>query len=85
MATKKSAKTESHTVNGEELMQKIKDLIKAGNVRRVLIKNDKGEILARIPVNIGIVGAVIAPFLAFLGVAGAMVGLYTVEIERKEK
>ena len=36
-------RTEEFSVNGDQVVEKVKQLIKEGNVRRVIIKNEKGE------------------------------------------
>lgn len=52
--------------NGSKLIERIKDLIKKGNVSKIVIKKDD-EIVLNLPVNIGIVGTVISPLAAVLG------------------
>ena len=57
--------TEEFRVNGEELLGKIKQLVKEGNIRRIIIKNKEGKVVFEIPLTFGVVGALIAPQLAF--------------------
>jgi hypothetical protein len=89
MATKTKAKEQPKTareqfkVSGEEVLQKIKKLIKEGNVRRIIIKNEKGKILMEIPVTFAVVGAVFAPMLAAIGALAALLSSVTIEVERK--
>ena len=71
-------------VDGEELLSKIKNLVKEGNIRRIIIKNKDGEIVMEIPVTIGVVGALIAPQLAALGAIAALVTEATVVVEKAE-
>ena len=71
-------------VKGEELLSKIRELIHQGNVTRVIIKNEEGKIYLEIPVNIGIVGALLAPVLAAVGALAALVANFTIEVVRKE-
>ena len=47
---------------GGALIAKIKELVKKGNVSKIVVKNSEGEELLNVPVNVGIVGAVIAPW-----------------------
>ncbi len=77
-------KTEEFTVSGEELLAKIKSLIKEGNVRRIIIKNEEGKALVELPLTIGIVGAVLAPALAAVGAIAALVTKCTIVVERHE-
>lgn len=51
---------ENLKVDSGELVAKVRDLIHEGNVRRIIIKNSKGNVLAEVPVTLGVVGAVIA-------------------------
>lgn len=81
MATKK--KNDSFTVRGDELLKKVKELIKEGNVRQITIKNKNKKILVILPLTLGIVGAVLAPMLAAVGVIAALVTECTITVERK--
>lgn len=71
-------------VKGEELLQKIKQLIHEGNVSRIIIKNDKGQTYLEIPVTIGVVGAIFAPVLAAIGALAALAANFKVEVIRRE-
>ena len=48
-------------VKGKELLEKVEELIKEGNARRIIIKDEKGRTYLEIPVTIGILGALFAP------------------------
>ena len=80
MATTK--KEESFQVNGENLLKKVKELIKEGNVRRITIKDKDGKVLIVLPLTVGVVGAVIAPALAAVGAIAALVTECTIAVER---
>ena len=71
-------------VTAEELLSKIKELIHEGNVRKIIIKNDKGETYLEIPVTIGLIGAIVAPVFAAIGALAAFAANFTIEVERKE-
>ncbi|MGE5590949.1 MAG: DUF4342 domain-containing protein [Bacillota bacterium] len=68
-------------VEAGDLAEKVKSLIREGNVRSVRIRNDRG-VLLEIPVTVGAIGAVILPEVALLGALAAMAGVFTIEIER---
>lgn len=70
-------------VKGNDLVDKVKELIKKGNVTRVIVKNEEGKILVEIPVTLGVVGTVLAPTAAILGGVAAFVTKCKIEIERK--
>jgi len=59
-------------------------LIHEGNVRRIIIRDDKGKTLLDMPVTIGVVGAIIAPWLAALGVIGAIATNCNIVVVRKK-
>jgi hypothetical protein len=80
---------ENHTksefkVTAEELLEKIKELIHEGNVRKIIIKNEKGVTYLEIPVTIGLIGALLAPVFAAVGALAALAAHFTIEVEKKE-
>jgi hypothetical protein len=85
--TKKSEakKEESFTVNGEEVLKKVKELIHEGNVRKITILSKSGKTVAVFPLTVGVVGAVIAPPLAAIGAIAALITECTIKVERKVK
>jgi hypothetical protein len=74
---------EQFTVYGHEILEKVKKLIKEGNVRRIIIKNEKGKVLMEIPVTFAVIGAVLAPMVAAIGALAALLNKGTIEVERK--
>jgi len=72
----------SYSVNGEELLKKIKELIHEGNVNRIIIKNEEGKTYLEIPVTIGVIGAVLAPVLAAVGALAALAVRFSIEVTR---
>ncbi|OGM20686.1 hypothetical protein A2771_02515 [Candidatus Woesebacteria bacterium RIFCSPHIGHO2_01_FULL_38_26b] len=77
-----SKKQESFEIRGEELLKKIKELIKEGNIRRITILNKKGKEIIVIPLTVGVVGALLAPPLAAVGAIAALVTECTIKVER---
>jgi len=75
---------EEFKINGEELLSKVKELIKEGNIRRIIIKDEKGVSLIEIPLTFGVVGAVLLPVWAAIGAIAAMVTNCTLVVERRE-
>lgn len=86
MAKSKTAKTtqENIKVSGENLIKKVKELIREGNVRKISIKNKDGKTLIEFPLTIGVVGAVLAPVLAAVGAIAALVTECTISVEREK-
>jgi hypothetical protein len=76
---------ESFNIKGEQLLNKIKELIAEGNVRKVTITDKSGKELMSFPLTFGVVGAVFAPVLAAIGALAALVGECTISVEREEK
>ncbi len=74
---------EEFRVNGEELLAKVKNLIKEGNARRIIIQNEAGETIVEIPVTLGAVGALIAPAIAVVGTIAALVTKCTIVVIKK--
>ena len=77
-----STQEEFH-VNGEDLLKKVKELVAAGNARRLIIKNEEGKTLVEIPLTLGAIGAVLAPALAAVGAIAALVAKCTIVVEKK--
>ncbi|MBE9482843.1 MAG: DUF4342 domain-containing protein [Chloroflexi bacterium] len=79
---------EKFTVSGSQLIDKIKQLIHEGNIRRVRVLHE-GRPLLEIPLSIGApaaaVGILVAPVLAALGAFAALVTECTIEVEKVEK
>lgn len=80
-----STKKEEFNVTGSGLLEKVKQLINEGNVRKITIKDKHGKDLATFPLTLGVVGAVIAPVLAAIGAIAALIGECTISVEREEK
>ncbi|MBU0502565.1 MAG: DUF4342 domain-containing protein [bacterium] len=70
-------------VKGEQLVAKTKEILKEGNVRKISIKDKNGNVVLSIPLTIGVVGAVIAPFLAAVGAVAALLTECTITVEKK--
>lgn len=69
-------------ISGEELLGKVKQLIREGNVRRIIIRDKDSKTLVEIPLTIGVIGAVVAPVLAAVGAIAALVTECTILVVR---
>ena len=69
-------------VEGEQLVTKVKEVIREGNVRRVIIKNGEGATLMEIPLTLGVAGAVLLPTLAAVGAIAALVSDCSITVVR---
>ena|ERR1035438_6252333 len=73
---------EQFRVQGKELVEKIRELIHEGNVRRIIIKNEHGHTFMEIPVTVAAVGVILAPVLAAVGAIAALAAHFEVVVER---
>ena len=76
--------SESFTINGEELLKKVKALIAEGNVRKITIQDKTGKEIMSFPLTMGVVGAVLLPVFAAVGAIAALIGECTISVEREE-
>ncbi|MBN2861517.1 MAG: DUF4342 domain-containing protein [Bacteroidales bacterium] len=75
---------ESFRVSGDNIVGKVKEIIKEGNARRIIIRNDKDETIVEFPVTVGAIGVVLAPVFAALGAIAALVTDCTIIVEKRE-
>jgi hypothetical protein len=80
-ATSVPRKVEEHKVAGEKLVARVRELLREGTVRRVIVKNDAGAILMEIPLTVGVVGAVLLPVWVALGAIAALAAHYRIAVE----
>ncbi|HKC37634.1 MAG TPA: DUF4342 domain-containing protein [Chitinophagaceae bacterium] len=76
---------ETFQVQGEKVLNKVKELVKEGNVRKISIHEKDGRELMSFPLSLGVVGAVFAPVLAAVGALAALIGECSITVEREEK
>ena len=72
---------ETVKTEGGNAVDKVKQLVHEGNVRRVVVKHD-GRTVAEFPLSAGVVGVVLAPVLAAIGALVAVIKDCTIEVER---
>ena len=81
------AESEKFTVSGSKLVEKVKELIRQGNVRRVRLIHEE-KVLIDIPLTVGAPAAVVAvlaaPVLAAVAAIAGLVTECTIEIEKVE-
>lgn len=75
---------EEHKVSGDRVISRIRELIREGNVRRVIIRSDEGRTIIEIPLTLGVVGTLIAPAWAAIGAIAALVTNCSIVVEREE-
>jgi len=81
-------KSEKYTVSGNQVVDKVKELIHKGNIRTVRLIHDDRTLL-EIPLSVGapvaVVGILAAPILAAVGAAAALITECTIEVEKVEE
>ncbi len=73
---------EEFRVSGGEILNKVKEIIHEGNVRRIILKDDQGKTFMEIPLTVGVVGALVAPVLAAVGAVAALASNLTIVVEK---
>ena len=79
-----NAVTEEFRVSGETLTAKIRALLREGNVRRIVLKNEEGKTLVEIPLTIGVVGALLLPVWVGVGVVAALAANLNFSLRRAD-
>ncbi|HET9223937.1 MAG TPA: DUF4342 domain-containing protein [Roseiflexaceae bacterium] len=77
------SRIETFKAEGGQLIDRVKQLLHEGNVRRVIIKQGE-QTIVEFPLTVGVVGALLAPILAALGAIAALITECTIEVERIE-
>jgi hypothetical protein len=75
--------TESFDVKRGHLVEKVKDLLHDGNVRRLIVKDADHKTLIEVPVTGGVVGFIVAPTMAAIAALAALPADYAIEVERR--
>ncbi len=73
---------EQFKVQGRDLVEKVRELIHEGNVRRIIVRDESGHTFMEIPLNVAAVGVVAVPVLAALGAIATIVSKFDIAVER---
>jgi hypothetical protein len=85
MDENRSDRKEEFKLDGGEVVDKIKELIHQGNIRRIILKNEEGKTLMEIPLTWGLVGAALLPIFAAVGALAAVVTRMVIVVEKVEE
>lgn len=77
-------RSEEFKIEGGKVLDKIKELIHQGNIRRIILKNEDGKTLIEIPLTLGLVGAALLPVFAAVGALAAVLTRMVIVVERVE-
>ena len=83
--TDQKTRTEEFKVSGGEILNKFKELLHEGNIRRIILKDEQGKTFMEIPLTVGIVGVALLPVVAAIGAIAALVSKLTIVVEKVEK
>jgi len=84
MVEEKKSRTEEFKLNGDEILNKLKELLHQGNIRRIILKDESGKTFMEIPLTVGVVGAIVIPVWAAIGAIAALVSKLTIVVEKVE-
>jgi len=84
-AVGKKTWTQQFSVSADEVTKKVKELVHEGNVSRITVKDENGKALLEIPVTAGVVGVLLAPWLAAAGAVAALATKCTIVVVRNNK
>jgi len=73
---------EEFKVRGKDLVEKVREVIHQGNVRRIIVRDGKGNTFMEIPLTVATVGVILAPVLAAVGTLAALVADFTIVVEK---
>ena len=76
--------TEEYSVSSDNLIERVKELLHEGNITRIIVKNEKGDVLLEIPATVGVIGVVLVPWLAALGAIAALATNCRIVVEKRE-
>jgi hypothetical protein len=72
---------ESFKAEGTSILDKLKDILHEGNVRRIVIQQ-QGRTVAEFPLAVGVVGALVVPVVAAIGAIIALLKDCSIQVER---
>jgi len=75
---------EEYWVSGDRVLEKVREIVREGNVRRLIIRNEERRTIVEIPLTVGVVGVMVAPVWAAIGAIAALVSNCSIQVEREE-
>ncbi len=76
--------SEEFKLSGDEVIAKVREIIKEGNARRIILKNENGTTLIEVPLTVGVVGAALLPVWAAIGAIAAVAARLTLVVEKRD-
>ncbi len=75
---------EEFEVASDDLVKKVKEIMHDANVTKIIVENEQGKTLLEIPATVGVVGALLAPWVAALGAIAAIATQCKIKVEKRE-
>jgi hypothetical protein len=72
-------------VQAKDAVDKVRSLIHEGNIRRIIVRDQRGHTFIEIPMTVAAVGVVAAPVLAAVGAIAALVADFNIVVERAKE
>ncbi len=82
MSDPEAPRTEEFRLEGGKVLDKVKEIIHAGNARRIILKSEEGRVYLEIPLTVGLIGAALLPVLAAVGALAAIVTRMVIVVEK---
>lgn len=76
-------------VTGAELIDRVREIIREGNVKRISVRNTNGDVLVDVPVSVGVAGLgatflAMGPLITALGFFALFINDYSIYVEREK-
>jgi hypothetical protein len=75
---------EAEGTGGQALFDRVNELLRQGNVRRIVVSDPRGRKILDVPITAGVVAAVFAPMLMAAGAALALAGGWRIQVEHTD-
>jgi hypothetical protein len=75
-------KQEEYNVKSSDVIETLKKLLREGNIRKITVRKKNGDVIASLPITFGLIGVMVAPFLALVGAAAALLTECKITVER---
>ncbi|MEI6308888.1 MAG: DUF4342 domain-containing protein [bacterium] len=82
--TEERIQYEEFKLTGDQVLTKIRELLREGGIRRIIIKNEEGRTLIEIPLLLGMVSVLLLPVWAAVGAVAALATSCTIVVEKVE-
>ena len=75
--------TDNISEKGDKMIDKLKEILRKGNVTKIVIKRDD-EVILNLPINAAIIGGIISAPLTLIGLGSAVIAKCVIEVEKED-